>query len=74
MGGTSMTDTAGAWYVTDETTLAHCQVGDAEGIVKKLQEMFDAREPRALIRFESLLRGIMEIHGYIMKIGDTAGA
>lgn len=66
----SMNHGWGAWYVTNEEALADIQVENAEQKLAKLEVIFYIKESGALMRFESLLQGMMEFHNQLMEVEE----
>ena len=53
-----------AWHVTDHEILQKngCAVSTAEGVVAKLREMYFAGKERSIVKFEDLLRAMIDFH------------
>lgn len=52
-----------AWHVTDHKILERngCAMSNAEGVVTEIWKMCFAREARSLIKFEDILRSIVDL-------------
>ena len=57
-------DGKGAFWVRDVAALkkADCRVDDAEAVITRLWDMYFEGEERSLVRFEDVMRGLMELH------------
>lgn len=55
--------------MTKEDEQRAYQVGTAQEIVKTLRDMFLAGEPGSLVKFEVILRSLVELHSKMMEIG-----
>ncbi|KAL8707765.1 MAG: hypothetical protein Q9225_007710 [Loekoesia sp. 1 TL-2023] len=69
--GGSINDGGDAWYVVKERALVDYQVDNAEMVAMRLNEMYHAGVPRSLIKFEVLLKGIMQYHRYRLEMEDS---
>lgn len=58
----SMEDGQGAWFVANLETLRKYQQGSAEAVLDRLWDMYFEGEPRSLVKFEDILRGVIEFH------------
>ena len=58
------TDGKGAFWVGDVAALkkADCRVDDAEAVITRLWDMYFEGEERSLVRFEDVIRGLMDMH------------
>lgn len=52
------------WYITDHETLKRdgCAMTNAEEVVAELYEMYFAGKERSLVRFEDILRAMIDFH------------
>ena len=62
LGGSNMEDGKGAWFVANNKTLESYRQRSAEDVVRKLWAMYFEGEPRSLVRFERVLRGVIKFH------------
>ncbi len=54
-----MDDVKGGWAVTNDEILGDYQLHTTEAIVKRLWAMYFAGEPKSLVQFDSVLKGVI---------------
>lgn len=76
----TMEDGKGAWFVANNETLEKYRRDSAEDIVRELWIMYSKREPRSLVKFEDILKAVIEFHtawavmkGRLKAIGKATG-
>ena len=57
-----MDDAGGAYYVVDPQKVEDYRVKDAEEVVRQLWRMYFAQEPRSIVFFEEVVKGLVELH------------
>ena len=58
----SMTDGKGAYIVVPTSALAPFRKGDEKELISTLWDMYFGGEPRSLVSFEDVLKGLVEYH------------
>lgn len=67
MGGATMNNQEGAWYVATAKQLAEYQVDNAEMIVEKLWDMYFANMSGSLFRYKSINIGLRHFSSKLVE-------
>ena len=68
IGGTTMDHARGGWSVTNDNILRNYRLHTIEAVIDKLWAMYFAEEPKSLIKFESILEGLIAFEKDLVRM------